>query len=248
MSTRSRIRCAWTFANAQRDWGAMATLTFAVQPRHPKEALKKLVRRFRLDFGGSWQWAWVMEWQTRGVVHFHLFFERGFVDSLGYQTQSIVRHGKPVSIIRGPLDDWLTKTWLASVYGGGGPGGAAPRPRAGVSRGSSIPLSMEMRRFIDFHQGGIVELLRSPDAAARYVAKEAGKRVQKRLPEGVEAAGRWWWLSPAGKPRPTGRVALATWPFGPKAYSHIFDLRDLGRTFRETPMIVTRAGRSAKEA
>lgn len=201
----------------------MATLTFRVQPSEPKAALKKFGRSFKEEIGPSdkIQWAWIMEWQLRGVVHFHLFFEKDLLDSLGFlsDTEVVMRRGVETTLIRGPFDEWLQQTWTKAVG----------------DRDSA---------FRSFQAGGIIELLRTPDAAGRYVAKEAGKRQQKKLPDGVACAGRWWWISPAGRPKPIGVVMLEKWPY-PKAYKHVFDVADLQtRRFREVPLTLTRADRT----
>jgi hypothetical protein len=203
LSKRARIRCAWALANAPEDWGAMATLTFRTQPQEPKQALRRFVRSFRMNFGKHVQWAWVMEWQTRGVVHFHLFFSAPFVDSFDHRQERVIRHGAETLILRGFLDDWIVRKWIACV-------------------------DDDHEDFIAFQKGGILEKLRTPDAASRYVAKEAGKRAQKQLPDGVSAAGRWWWISPAGKPQPIGFMMLKKWPFD-KCYKLVFDLSEIRR-------------------
>lgn len=224
LSTRSRLRCAWLLSNAPRAWGAMAVLTFRSQPGDPKRALKKFVRAFRRHYGDGIQWAWIMEWQARGVIHFHLFFERPWLDSLGYETETVTRRrGKLTTIVRGDFDEWMQTTWA----------------------GATGERHADFRRF---QAGGIIELLRTPDAAGRYVAKEAGKRTQKELPAGVECAGRWWWISPTGKPRPTGRIELERWPYE-KAYKYVFDVADIvARRFREQPLAITRAARAGEAA
>jgi hypothetical protein len=215
-SKKSRLRCAFALSNSPLDWGAMATLTFATQPTHPKTALKRFVRALKRDIG-SIQWAWVMEWQTRGVVHFHLFFEQRWCDQVGYFTETVSRKGQEVEIIRGPIDEWITETWIEAT-------------------------GCREAAFLRFQRGGIVERLRSPDAAGRYVAKEAGKRAQKSLPEGVEAAGRWWWLNPEFKPKPEGTLELEKWPYE-KAYHHVFDVAALKKAkFRERPLYWTKGG------
>lgn len=213
LSRRSRLRCAWLLSNAPRDWGAMAVLTFREQPSHPKVALKKFVRRFRVRFGQNIQWAWIMEWQMRGVVHFHLFFERDFVQSFQHDIQVVRRRGQIVNLIRGEFDNWIVKNWIECV-------------------------GDRDVRFIRFQKGGVLEMLRSADAAGRYVAKEAGKRQQKQLPDGVECAGRWWWLSRVGKPIASRSFDLKPneWPW-PVAYRHLFDVADLQRPFREQKLV-----------
>lgn len=67
-----------------------------------------------------------------------------------------------------------------------------------------------------------MEVFRLPDAAARYIAKEAGKRCQKALPKGVNGGRRWWWLSPAGRPKSIGTARLHFYPFN-MIVSRIFD-------------------------
>ena len=197
----------------------MAVLTYRLQPTHPKLGLKRFVRCFCGAFGQSFQWGWVMEWQLRGVIHFHLFFERGPLALVGFHTEELVRRGQTVNIVRGAFDDWLVRSWIRCVS-------------------DSHP------DFLAFQRGGICELLRSPDAAGRYIAKEAGKRAQKELPEGIEAAGRWWWLSPVGKPQPTGVLELARWPYE-KAYKYVFDVEDLKRQrFKEKPLDIRRLRQS----
>jgi hypothetical protein len=193
----------------------MCVLTFESQPSSPKSALKQFVRAFTRASGGKEQWAWIMEWQQRGVIHFHLFFSQSFISRVGYWTERKERHGKTTEIIRGPLDEWIQAEWIKAT-------------------------GCNSAKFRRFQAGGIVELLRSPDAAGRYVAKEAGKRTQKRLPPGVTAAGRWWWISPAGKPIATREITMERWPFE-KAYHHVFDVAELQRaTFRERPLTIIR--------
>jgi hypothetical protein len=104
-------------------------------------------------------------------------------------------------VVRGGFDDWLVNAWIAAT------GNCS-------------------EAFSRFQRGGIVEVLRSPDAAARYIAKEAGKREQKELPEGVEGGKRWWWLSKRGKPVPEARGRLIDWPLA-VPLSRVFDKAQL---------------------
>jgi hypothetical protein len=221
MSKRSRIRAAWAFANAPRDWAAMAVLTFRENPPCPKAALRKFVRKFRLFFGPSYQWAWVMEFQSRGVVHFHIFLERRILKRHAWHVEKLIRRGKEVDLVRGGLEELIVTMWASAV-------------------GDDHP------DFLRFQRGGIIELLRSPDAAARYVAKEASKRAQKVLPEWLEGAGRWWWLSPAGKPRRQKVITIKRWPYD-RPYALIFDTDKTvalqNKPTRAKEFVVTRAPR-----
>jgi hypothetical protein len=203
MSPKSRRRCAFAFSNSPRDWGVMATLTFEKQPKDCKAGLAKFSRGIRREFGADLQWGWVMEFQSRGVVHFHVFFERLAFEARGWLHPAHVeifrRKGKYVDILRGPAERFIVDLWCSAS-------------------------GEKSDRFVRFQRGGIVEILRSPEAAGRYVAKEASKRQQKRLPEGVDKAGRWWWLSPAGKPQPEKVIQLDPhrWPF-PFATTTVFE-------------------------
>jgi len=202
----------------------MIVLTFREAPAEPKAALRKFVRQFRLLFGQNVQWGWVMEFQARGAVHFHIFFERRLLKRYGWHVERVIRRGKVVDLVRGGLEELIIHKWVSSV-------------------GDSHP------DFLRFQRGGIIELLRSPDAAARYVAKEAGKRAQKMLPELIDGAGRWWWLSPAGKPRPLKTITLARWPYD-RPYRLIFDTEKTlalqNKPMRAKEFVVTRAPRQTE--
>lgn len=179
----------------------MLVLTFRECPTEPKLALRRFVRKMRMF--GPLQWGWVMEFQSRGAVHFHVFLERRYFRRFSWHKERVIRRGKATDLVRGGLEELLVSFWMQSV-------------------GDKHP------DFVAFQHGGICELLRTPDAAARYVAKEAGKRAQKTLPEWLEGAGRWWWLSPAAKPRPVGTVRLEHWPYD-RPYKQIFDSAELLR-------------------
>jgi hypothetical protein len=146
-----------------------------------------------------------MEYQSRGVVHYHIFFSASFVHSNGVVRpewlQSVVRRGRATSILRGVFDAWCVGAWVRSV-------------------GDTSD------EFTAFQQGGICEMLRTPDAAARYVAKECSKREQKALPEGIDGGNRWWWLSPEGQPRPEATGVLFDYPLA-VPLSRIFDKSQL---------------------
>lgn len=213
MSVRSRLRAAWAFANAECDWGMMATLTYAKIPRDPKDDLKRFGRAWRAKFGASTLPSWIMEFQDRGACHFHLFFDAAFTSVVatcsGSWLEVVYRDGVKTELVRGGFDQWICSEW-GRIVG---------------------DTSLAFRRF---QGGGIVELLRSPDAAARYVAKEAGKRAQKELPEGMQPQGRWWWLNPRFKPRPRGRIDVKHWPYE-RHYRLVFDTEETVKKSLSTP-------------
>ena len=182
MSLKSRLRAAWAFGQAECDWAGMITLTWRELPdpadvkRHLRN-FSKWVKRQGHRFDG-----WILEFQRRGAPHFHIFIARGssLWRALGPGRETFIRHGKPTKIVRGLLERQLAERWIEIT-------------------GQRDPAS------VAFHHGGIIEEFRSPDAAGRYVAKEAAKRHQKELPEAYSAGvGRWWYLARQHAPRPRG--------------------------------------------
>ena len=185
MSKASRIRAAWTLANAPVEWRAMITLTFPAATPDYKKHFNRWKRRMRWFLDRPGGWAWLMEFQQRGVLHFHVFLSSSlFLGGpwlLPRFIQRVRRHGEPTDLVRGPFEHRCVHSWLDGL-----PGSSPDAER--------------------FNWGGIIELFRTPDAAARYAGKEAGKRAQKELPEGEAGFGRWWWASPECKPPVTGLI------------------------------------------
>ncbi len=237
MSAKSRGNAAFKFGNADSaevanldgvEWVAMVVLTWHHAPPHYYEwidkrgvarkkvwikmVLEKLSREWRKKWGCGVP-AWIMEMQRRGVPHFHFFicgesrFGRQCVANVeDGRCEEFQRNGAVRTVVRGQLDRWLVETWL------------------NVSEQHE---DVEARKF---HEGGIVEMMDSPDAAGRYVAKESCKREQKELPARYAAGlGRWWFLAKALKPRARKRgfASLDHWPF-PRPYSRVWLTASLG--------------------
>lgn len=74
-----------------------------------------------------------------------------------------------------------------------------------------------------FHRGGIMEQLRSPAGALRYVAKEACKRAQKA--GGNAITGRMWGIPKSWEEREPDSRDMIFLEGTPK-YSRIYDIRD----------------------
>ena len=206
MSAASRLRAAFAFANAPRRWGAMVTLTFPEQPSRPKLHFRRWRQRMRDVLSAETQWGWIMEFQLRGVIHFHVFIEHARLVELRFLwdhwIQPVRRHGRDTDLVRGRLEHLCVTRWLD---------GLPSRTQAADA----------------FNWGGIVELFRSPEGAARYTAKEASKRAQKELPEGVEAAGRWWFLSQAGRPETEPPFYMPDVALPP--FKRVWDKREMAR-------------------
>jgi len=204
-SPKSRRRAAFDFDNAACSWAYMSVLTWHYAPSGTdvKTALRKLRREWSRRWGESMD-AWMMEMQVRGVPHFHIFVaaeSRFGQHCASMPTRSVTRREHETTIVGGSAEWWLVDTWL---------------------RVSGQRDDVDARAF---HYGGIIEKMRSPDAAGRYVAKECSKRAQKILPpEYAEGLGRWWWLNPLWKPveLASSWVSLDEWPWeAPMA--HVWD-------------------------
>jgi len=208
-STPSRYRAAFAFGNIAKPftWRWMSLLTWrachAPTAKQVGLAIDRLRREWRERWGEPMD-GWVMEMHKSGVPHFHGFHtnESAFGRALAEgQTETIRRRRRKTIIARGSAERWLVGTWIASTG----------------------QLGDEM--VLAFNRRGIIEQLRHPDAAGRYIAKEAAKREQKKLPACyAEGLGRWWWLAPHLKGTRKRRVHLdlSKWPY-PHPLSHVWD-------------------------
>lgn len=173
----------------------MILLTWPTKPSaaQVKAALKKLRRLWRERWGESMD-AWLMEMHKSGVPHFHLFVAQDSAFGSACEsspTREVVRRGRKTIIVGGSVERWLVGAWLESID----------------EIGNVAALA--------FNRGGIIERVRSHDAAGRYVAKESCKREQKVLPDCYSSGlGRWWWLNPLFKPRvrEVGDLDETHWP------------------------------------
>lgn len=201
-ASRSRRRVAFVLGNASCDWVAMATLTFPTDPR-PEFAIRALKNtRRQWERSGLKTWAWFREFTARGRCHYHVFFGGLEAEALRLETRRQRRKGKDVDISLHPWAQELERTWLRQI----GEPEDSPAGR--------------------FTLGNTVELLRSPDAAGRYAAKEASKRAQKS--GGPEWAGsRWWGRSAAVHALPEGRADLVRWPEGRDRVGQVWDFAEI---------------------
>ena len=216
-STPSRSRAAFTFGNAECDWLAMTTLTWHHAPDSAgvKTALDKLRRAWAVRWCEPMD-GWIMEMQSRGVPHFHVF--HALQSSAGQiiaamPTRLVRRKGRPTELVGGSFENWLVQTWLACTG------------------------EREDFAALAFQRGGICELFRSPDAAGRYVAKESSKRHQKDLPEQYAAGlGRWWWLNKRWAPIARARffARMENWPWS-VPMARVWDAKDLSDVVAPIP-------------
>ena len=181
-SAKSRRNCAFVLGNAETSWKAMILLSYPKNPTSYTEVADhrtRFIKSLRAEWG-VFDYAWFLEFTRRGVAHYHVFIGDG--GALGSaiaasKGETVMRHGSETRLIRGDVDDSVVHHW-----------------RRITSDGSQA--------WENFQTGGIVEKLRSADAAGRYAAKEAGKRIQKKAPWPVNS---WWYISNSVRPVSRGK-------------------------------------------
>jgi len=223
-STASRLRCAFALKTATCTWGYTSLLTF---PRIPTDGfVAKVKEKLRYHFQSRWGEpvdAWAMEIQERGAPHFHLFHANESNFGIACSVASRIRVGsgdREREILRGGADWWLRDVWRRCLGG---------------------TYSDKAEAFM---AGGMIEPIRSPDGAAKYVASEASKPHQKRLPEIYDGGlGRWWGMNPKWKGKAKWRVPLdlAHWPYD-TPFKHVWDAEAIATGFTECPSSAIEGG------
>lgn len=181
----------------------MITLTFRDAHNKPKKVFKEWQQKQPWCDTDAYCFAWWMEFQRRGVVHFHYILGLDAFAALvrgtphWWQTYSRGKPPQRVDVLRGSPDDWLVGSWSDSV-------GDTSKP------------------FLALQRGGICEKLRSPEGAGRYAAKYAGKKQQKQLPPDQAPLGRWWYISRKATPQPISVSPLVAYPY-PVPYKYLHD-------------------------
>jgi hypothetical protein len=142
-----------------------------------------------------------MEFQRRGVVHFHVVFEEDFLRDRGWlaecYVETIKRKGKETRILRGPFEAIIVRRWIMAV--------------------EDTDLA-----FLRFQRGGIVELFRTANGAACYFGSYLAKADQKTLPFGLDGCGRWWAISRNATPKWERSGRLTKWNTE-QQWAHVFD-------------------------
>ena len=200
-TVRSMIRARFSLQNSPADFELMTTLTFRVGHSDPKAALRQFCVEMGYGQVSSEPWGWVMEFQRRGVVHFHLVST--------YAHLALAFPGKPHRfdplhrgrtsrlVLRGSVGKEIAQIWIKAVG----------------------DRTSEFRRF---QEGGIVEAVAKPELTAVYLSSYLGKAEQKQLPSDHPNLGRWWWLSQGARPKPESEATLFKWPFD-RVHHLVFD-------------------------
>jgi hypothetical protein len=147
----------------------MLTLTYGEEfpvsgttaKKHLKLMLEWLIRRF-----GNYDYIWVMEFQRRGAIHFHIVTT---LPAPGEARRRMMAN-KWVSIQ--DLHDWP------------------------YSRIRDKKLFHVKQSSLDFNEHPTVwEAIKKQDGGQRYIVKYATKRYQKNPPNWIRDVGRFWGMS-----------------------------------------------------
>lgn len=190
-SAKSLRRCSFNLQNCSVKWEIMITLTFRTSHPGARAVFRRWCSLMPWTGKPAQPWGWFREYQSRGVVHYHVVLGEGVLaasfgeDSL--VSEVVGRGKKRRTVVRGRPERWIVDRWVEAVG----------------------DLSVA---FMSFQEGGIVELLRDADSPSKYLGAYASKASQKRLPPGESPGGRWWFLSDACKLVPRGTFTLWSWP------------------------------------
>jgi len=185
LSKRSLNRLALLVRSSGIKWGSLMTLTYGVNYPHNGRVAKKHLNAFlvaaRREFG-PFEYFWVLEFQERGAVHFHIattlpepdIFQR---EAFAHIWARISQEGDwpylPVSPETGCVYHDLLRYTRSACYS------------------------------VHVHPKSW-EKVKSDDGMGRYLAKYANKLKQKEVPVWYRNVGRFWGVS-RGVKLPEGR-------------------------------------------
>lgn len=179
-SSKSKRNLIFKIINRQNDVNLSFTLTY----HHEKtiEETKKDLNRFLTNFKKKWkpsQYLWVLEFQKRGVAHFHLWFLYDGFNPLSanlkkyYDRRSKKFKTKIVSwtnaedeVIYNNFKSWVARAW-------------------NYASGQTDDLKA-------LNAGTRLDVVYSVGYLQSYAVKYLTKSEQKNLPSGVSWSGRWW--------------------------------------------------------
>jgi len=179
LSDKARNRLIFLAANAPGEWRYMITLTYPADPTKPALGLPAFLQMLRRSDGDAY--LWVREYTEAKRLHYHVSLsDCGLSHTLA--SEGVKEYRSRGTVCDGRTASRIQEHWIHTL------------------RKSGEFSAEQMTRCSAFNRGGIIEPFRSPEAAARYLAKEFSKREQKIPPPGLEG-GRWWGASTSLKPR-----------------------------------------------
>jgi len=176
LSKRSLNRLALLVRSSGVKWTSVMTLTYGVNYPHDGRVSKKHLNAFfvaaRREFG-SFEYFWVLEFQLRGAVHFHIattlpepdIFQR---EVLAHIWSRISQEGDWPYAKFDPYDD---SNWARDLL---------------YTRSACYSVHVHPKAW---------EKVRSDDGMGRYLAKYANKLKQKEVPTWYRNVGRFWGVS-----------------------------------------------------
>jgi len=176
LSKRSLNRLALLVRSSGIKWRSVWTLTYGVNYPMSGKVAKRNLNAFlvatRREFG-PYDYFWVLEFQHRGAVHFHIATTLGEPDI--FQRANFARIWARIA----QPEDWSYCTWPLN-----------PKSRS-PSRVLSTRQAVE---HVHGHQKAW-EIVREHDGMSRYLAKYANKLRQKEVPVWYRNVGRFWGTS-----------------------------------------------------
>ena len=176
LSKRSLIRLALLVRSSGIRWQSVWTLTYG--PNYPlsgktaKRNLNAFLVAAKREFG-PFEYFWVLEFQKRGAVHFHIATTLPEPDV--FQRASFARIWARIA----QPGDWHYCSWPLN-----------PKAR---SHSQVLGTRQAVER-VHSHQKSW-EIVREQDGMSRYLAKYANKLRQKEVPAWYRNVGRFWGTS-----------------------------------------------------
>lgn len=170
LSKKSRRRLALIAGNSDVAMRSFVTATypaaFPCDGKIVKKHLHALLAALRRKDPGL-SYLWFLEFQRRGAPHFHAFLSTPLPEPLSVMVRKSGRVRKECQV-NWEFQKWLSNRWFEIVGSG----------------------DEKHRR-----AGAAWEVVEKPDGAARYVAKESYKTIQKNVPAAFSNVGRFWGCS-----------------------------------------------------
>lgn len=170
LSTKSQRRLALIASNSPVEFASLITLTYPSDFPADGKLVKRHLNAFLTDLRRKCpgvEYLWVLEFQRRGAPHFHIFTDAEMPRPLRKLKRNCGRTKKEVRV-HFPWHDWAGDRWAAIVDSGD-----------------------EKHAIV----GAAWEVLEKRDGCARYIAKEAYKTFQKKVPKDFQNVGRFWGCS-----------------------------------------------------
>lgn len=176
ISKRSLNRLALLIRSSEVKWNSLMTLTYGVNYPHNGRVAKKHLNTFLVAARREWgdfEYFWVLEFQHRGAVHFHIATTLPEPDI--FQRERLAQIWTRIS----QEGDWPYNKleWDGKIH-----------------RGVDLLYTRDGCYKVHVHPKAW-EKVKSDDGMGRYLAKYANKLKQKEVPAWYRNVGRFWGTS-----------------------------------------------------